>query len=184
MPMNSHMPKLFALMALAFFMVSCSNDMDVVKAITINSKTPTEAGKEIETIYSSDGKIEMVMKSPVVKSYTLADEPYVEMPEGVTVYFYDSLQQVNAYMKSKYAKNFDKKEIMEARNNVEVLNDAGEKLNTELLIWDQKKRIIYSDKFVKITTEDEVLFGEGFESDETFDKWRILKPKGTFLLKD
>lgn len=163
---------------------SCSNDIEAVKNIAVNDLSPSESGKDVETIYSKDGVIEMVMKSPVVNSYSLREQPYVEMPKGVTIHFYDSLQHVNSYMKSNYAINYDSKEIMEARNNVEVLNDAGEKLNTELLIWDQKKRIIYSDKFVKITTEDEVLYGDGFESDETFDKWRIKKPKGVFTLKD
>ena len=64
-----------------------------------------------------------------------------------------------------------------------VVNQQNQTINTELLIWDQKKAMIYSDKFVKITTEDEVLFGDGFESDETFDKWIILKPRGSFRVE-
>jgi hypothetical protein len=40
-------------------------------------------------------------------------------------------------------------------------------LNTEYLVWDQKKKIIFSDKKVQVTTPNDIIFGEGFESDET-----------------
>ena len=73
---------------------------------------------------------------------------------------------------------------MEAKNNVVIVNAEGEQLNTEHLIWDRKKRIIYSNVFVKITTEDEIIMGEGFESNEQFSKYKILKPKGTITKED
>ena len=71
---------------------------------------------------------------------------------------------------------------MEAKNNVVVVNQIGEKLNTEHLIWDEKKRRIYSNDFVKITKKDEIVIGEGMEADESFDKWVIRKPKATFFI--
>ena len=73
---------------------------------------------------------------------------------------------------------------MEAMNDVVITNAEGEKLNTEHLIWDRKAQRIYSEVFVKITTEDEIIMGEGFESNETFSKYKILKPKGTISKED
>ena len=58
------------------------------------------------------------------------------------------------------------------------MNNKGEKLNTEKLVWDQKKQIIYTDKFVRITTKNEVLTGEGMESKQDFSNWVIKKPRG------
>ncbi len=37
---------------------------------------------------------------------------------------------------------------------------------------------------MKITTEDEVIFGHGLESNQDFTKYRIKKIKGTINLKD
>ena len=65
-----------------------------------------------------------------------------------------------------------------------VVNKKGETLNTEHLIWEEKTEKIHTDEFVKITTEDEVIFGHGFESNQDFSKYRIKKIKGTIDLKD
>jgi hypothetical protein len=37
---------------------------------------------------------------------------------------------------------------------------------------------------VKITTEDQILMGNGLESDETFSEYEIKNLTGTILLKD
>ena len=73
---------------------------------------------------------------------------------------------------------------MEAKYDVVIVNSEGERLNTEHLIWDRKNQRIYSNVFVTITTEDEVIMGEGFESNESFTKYKILKPKGTISQED
>ena len=73
---------------------------------------------------------------------------------------------------------------MEAKEDVVVTNIKGEKLNTEQLVWDQKSGKITSDVFVKITTEDQVLMGEGLIANEDFTNYRILKPRGTISIAD
>ena len=74
---------------------------------------------------------------------------------------------------------------MEAYKDVVVINnEKNEKLNTEHLIWDQSKKMIFSNVAIKITTKDEVIFGDGLESDETFDKYEIINPTGVFHVSD
>ena len=126
----------------------------------------------------------MVLKSPLLNKYAENDMPsYIEMPKGVEVYFYDSLNKVKSLLTANYAIDYENKKLMEAENNVVVVNEKGEKLNTEHLTWDQNKKIITSDKFVRITTKDEVLFGDGLDADEGFNKWVIKKPKGILNIK-
>jgi hypothetical protein len=62
------------------------------------------------------------------------------------------------------------------------MNNKGERLNTEKLIWDQNRQLIYTDKFVRITTPSEVLTGEGMESTQDFSDWTIKTPRGRFPL--
>jgi len=164
--------------------VACKNDLQIVKQLCISDNSPIESGKNVEVIYSTDGQVDMMIKSPLLNRYDHENEPYTELPEGVLVYFYDSLMSISSSMTSKYAIRFDAKQMMEAKNDVVVINEAGEKLNTEHLIWDEIKGTIYSDKAVTITTEDEILFGEGFESDETFNQWIIKKPTGMLTVKE
>ena len=65
-----------------------------------------------------------------------------------------------------------------------VVNAEGEKIETEELIWNEKDAKISSDKFVKITTPDEILMGEGFEANEDFTRYKIKKVKATLKVKE
>lgn len=60
----------------------------------------------------------------------------------------------------------------------------GEKLNTEHLIWNEDSAKIYTDEFVKITTTDEIIMGEGMEANQDFSKWKIYKIRGTINVKE
>lgn len=112
------------------------------------------------------------------------DKQYIEFPKGMKILFYDDSMSVNSQLKADYGIRYEKEGKMEAKRNVEVINVKGEKLNTEHLIWDETKDSIYTKAFVKITTGDEVMYGDGLESNQDFTKYRIKNIKGTFNLKD
>jgi LPS export ABC transporter protein LptC len=93
--------------------------------------------------------------------------------------FYERDGKIQSYLTAEYGISYpDEKQII-VRNNVEILNVKGEMLNTEELKWDQKNRKIVTDKFVKITTPDQIITGTGLESDEAFSEWEILNVSGT-----
>ena len=99
--------------------------------------------------------------------------------------FYDSLFNITTTITGDYGIHYQDKKQMEARKNVIVTNfETGERLDTEELIWDQKKEVIYSNKFVKITSEDGVLFGDGLEAEQDFSKRRIINPSGEIEVED
>jgi len=168
------------MMAMLF---SCENDLGKINIITSKDNTPFEISKNVQLYYSEDSKVQVLLKAPLLERY-LGERPYLEMTKGIEAYFYDSLMNVSSQLKANYAISYENDKLTEARNNVIVINKKNEQLNTEHLIWDQRKAIIYSEVFVKITTPDEILFGEGFESDEKFERWHIKNPKGSFSLKE
>ena len=63
-----------------------------------------------------------------------------------------------------------------------VRNIEGDILETEKLNWNQQKEEIFTDEFVKITTENEVIFGEGLVSNQNFSRYTIRKIKGTITI--
>jgi hypothetical protein len=65
-----------------------------------------------------------------------------------------------------------------------VINEINEKLETEVLFWNQEKDLIYTDRFVKMTSEDELIQGIGFQSDSHLTKRRIFKETGIINIKD
>ena len=72
---------------------------------------------------------------------------------------------------------------MEVKYNVEVVNVNGEKLNTEQLTWDEQKQKIVSNAFVKITTAEEIITGNGLEANQDFTQYEIKEITGTIRLE-
>jgi len=106
------------------------------------------------------------------------------MPKGITGNFYNDEGKAESYLSAEKGISYQTQKITEVSQNVVVMNNKGEKLNTEKLIWDQKKQIIYTDKFVRITTKNEILTGEGMESKQDFSDWVIKKPRGVISIQD
>jgi hypothetical protein len=65
-----------------------------------------------------------------------------------------------------------------------VINESGDKLETEVLNWSQEKDLIYTDRYVKITNEDQVIHGFGFESDSHLNNRKIKKVQATIYFND
>ena len=91
---------------------------------------------------------------------------------------------VKAAKKANYAIKFEEDNRMEVMNDVVVVNRFGEKLNTEHLIWEANTDRIHTDEFVKITTKDEIIYGDGLEANQDFTKYKILNIKGVLNIDD
>lgn len=157
--------------------------MEEVNAIVEEELLPTEVAEEIRIIYSDSAQLKVILEAGHMERFQ-GENPYLEMSEGVHVRFYSDGVRVESELTSNYAISYQNSDIMEAKENVIVVNKKGETLNSEHLIWDKKEEKIYTEEFVKITTEDEVIFGHGFESNQDFSKYRIKKIKGTINITE
>lgn len=170
-------PCLFILM---IFSTACSNDPEVVRQMTTQDTLPQQQADDVVMYYSEFGDVVFELHSPKVVSYQ-DEEPKTIFPEGLEVIFYDSTgQTIQTKLTANYGIKIDKERRMIAQGNVVVNNiEKQERLNTEELIWSQRDKKIFTDKFVTITTKEQVLYGEeGMESDESFNTWTIKKLKG------
>jgi LPS export ABC transporter protein LptC len=168
----------FILALLGFLLSGCENDLEKVKLVTDHSKEAVETSEKLEILYSDSAKVKLKLTAPLLERYH-GEKPYTELKKGVKVEFYDDDMNVISQLTAGYAKRLDAESMMEARTNVVIVNQKGEKLNTEKLIWNERTAKIYSDAFVRITTADKVIFGNGFEADQDFTNYRIYKIKGT-----
>jgi LPS export ABC transporter protein LptC len=167
------------LLGLAMFF-SCSPDLEKIETITRKDNLPVEVAENLRILYSSHARIQMIMEAPRMERYE-GEEPYMELPEGFVMTFFDDHMNETSRISANYAIQYEKDDLIDARNDVVVENmETREKLNTEQLIWDRKNELIYSDKFVKVTSEEDVLYGQGFESDERFTSWVIKDIWGSF----
>ncbi len=160
---------------------SCKNDIKEVHALTSDTKLPIQTTYNASYDYTEGGKLKNRLVVTQLDRY-IGEDPYVEVSNGFTMFIYDSLEHVEAELSAQRGIYREELFIMEAREDVILLNKAGDQLNTEELIWLQDSGIIYTDKFVKITRADGVLFGEGMVSNESFTKYSIKKPTGEMNL--
>ncbi len=161
---------------------SCKkNNIAEIYNLTKIDTTSSQSVWNLETIYTDSGKVKMKISAPLVQRFEAAEDENKKtlFPKGMKVSFYDSNEEVKSWLSSKYAIYHESENLWEASDSVVAVNEDGKTLNTELLFWDEKKQIIYSDKFVKITTEKEVIYGDGFEADQSFTYWEITNVKGT-----
>ena len=88
------------------------------------------------------------------------EEPYIEFKDGLKVQFFDDKGKKESELNADYAIIDEKNDLMLAEKNVIVRNVNGDILETEKLSWDKLKEEIYTKDNVKITTENEVIFGK------------------------
>jgi len=168
---------IFLLLVLAS-LSSCENDMKTVQDISTRTELPIRTATNTEMLYSDSAHVKVKLTAPTLNQF-IGDNPRIVMPKGVHVSFYNDSLIVTTDLTADSAVRKEKSKVMEAYRNVIVINRKGETLHTEKLIWDEQKRIIYTDVHVLITTaNDEILEGEGMEANEDFTKYKIKKPHG------
>jgi LPS export ABC transporter protein LptC len=156
----------------------------MVNLLAEREQVPSLTAKKFEILYTENGNPRILVEAPETEYFQHAEEPYYEFPKGITVFNYDDSLKIESTITANYAIFYEKKELWIARYDVVAQNRIGQILNTEQLYWDQKSKKIYSEDMVKITSEDDIIFGEGFDSDENFDNWVIRKISGSIYLDE
>lgn len=171
----------FLLVLCTAVLSSCENDIEKITLITGKQELPVESSENLTILYSDSARVKVKITTPKLTRIA-SENPVTELPKGMLVEFYDSDMKISSTLQARYALRKDLESIMEAKNDVVVVNAKGEKLNTEHLIWNEKTSKIYSDKFVKITTPDKIIYGNGFEANQDFTSYKIFNIKGTITI--
>lgn len=141
-----------------------------------------EKGKDVEINYSDDGVVRIQASGHTVTRYNTS-KPYLEFSDGMKLLFFNADHVVESTLTAKYATAIENSHSMTARDSVKVVNNRGEVLNTDELIWDEDKKIIYSNSFVKIATADEIIYGNGMIANENFTDYTIKHITGIIKVK-
>jgi len=163
-------------------LLSCKNDMDKVASFRQNDTIPVESVIDVQYLFSENAILKTKLTAPLLNRFEIPDV-YIELPKGFLLEMYDSTGVLSSTITANWARKYEHKKLLEAKYNVVVTDFVEDKvINTNYLVWDEGQNKIYSDKFVKITTPDKIIYGDGFESDQYFTEYRIIQPKGEILL--
>lgn len=172
-----------AVIFLSLLVFSCENKIDFIpKSDLLN--LPSLTVKKFETFYTDSGKLQLTMSAPLMEQFNNNETPYYEFRSGIKVTFYEGHKDPSGTVTAKYAKYTRSDNLWELKDSVVVINEGKDKLETEVLYWDQPKNLIYSDRFVKITNENQIVLGTGFESDPQLNNRKIKKVSATIYIPD
>lgn len=166
------------------FGISCTenNVAEIAKISADRSKIPVSISKNL-TLSLSDSAVKKIkITTLLLKRYDNAIPAYNEMPNGIHISFLDSAGYSEATVDANFAKHFPESQILELENNVIIVNKEGDKLNSEHVTWNSATHKISSDNFVKITTEDQIIYGDGFIANEDFTDYQINHIKGIIAI--
>lgn len=157
--------------------------METIKEISIQNQSvfPVETIKDCEIIYSDSSKVRVLLSAAIMNRFN-HEKKYLEIEDGLKVQFFDESGKKESELLSDYAIIDEENDVMQAQKNVVVRNVNGDILESETLNWSQEKQEIFTDDFIKITTANEVIFGQGLVSNQNFTKYTIKKIKGTISI--
>ena len=171
--------------AICLVIVSCENDIEKIKKLTSGEDLPPLSAEGYQVIDSDSTVVRLKIDTPemVIHGEDNEKDPFTEFPKGVKITQYDSRMNIISDITSQYAKYYSKSERWEAKINVVAVNQKGDTLKTEFLVWDKKKGKIYSDQFVKIIQKDQVTTGTSFESNQDFSEYTFKNLKGQMYVE-
>lgn len=158
--------------------IGCKNDPKEINALITKGAQQEDKAEDVTILYSDNGHVKMKLYAKEFVKNDVAKPPYTEMRRGLKVEFFDDSLNVESTLNARYARYYEKQNNILIRDSIVIVNKKGEKLNTEELVWNQSAKKLFTEKFVKITTPTQVMYGDGLEANEDFTWYRILNPKG------
>ena len=134
--------------------------------------------------YSDSAKVKVIVTAPTLLRFNEAANIRQEFPDGTRVEFLDEFGTINSLLTADYAIRYEAKSVIIVQGNVIWTSIDGKRLESEELIWDERKKRIHTKKFVHIVTKEQDVYGYGLEADQDFNTWSILAPFGDLKVDD
>lgn len=161
---------------------ACENDLQQVNRLVKQDEVSIEKATGIEVLYSDSAQLKARVTAPESLHYMDVGKPRQTFPKGIRVDFYNGTKAPDSHLTAKYAERDNQTLRVQLRDSVIVWSPT-ERLETEELFWNEQQELITSDRLVKITTQDEVIYGKGFESNTNFTNWTIRQVTGRVRVK-
>ena len=140
------------------------------------SKIPGMVTTDVSMLVSDSGVIRYHANTPIWYTYNLdAKKSYWYFPEGIELQQLDEEMQPAGKLQADTAYHFEKEQQWHLIGNVRVSNTKGEKFNTEELYWDMRKHTVYSDSFIHIERNRDILEGYGYEEETSDDGEHLVE---------
>jgi LPS export ABC transporter protein LptC len=168
----------------AVAVAACKNDLQKVRELDDAKNVPSLLIENMHTRTTELGVLKSRIMAPELRQYHFAEEKHTDFPRGIKFYRYRDSSLLESSLVADEGINYEEKELWEVTGNVVMVNQKGEKLETDKLFWNQKEKRIYTDAWVKITSADATINGTGLVSDEEFNEYEVLHINNSVIYVD
>jgi LPS export ABC transporter protein LptC len=167
------------LLAISVSLSSCK-DSEIKEPVEYTG--PLRKIKDVELFYTEKNTVKVKMVAADVYEFENGDR---EFPNGLYIEFFNEFGKLESTLKANRAYFFKKENQWRGRGNVEVKNiEKNEQLNTEELFWKPADEKIFTEKFVTIRQQGDVIYGQGLEAKQDMSEYEIKKPQGEIEVKE
>ena len=146
-------------------------------------EVPVQVVHDLQILQTEGGEATMRMHAPVMqKFYFYKDslqQSYEFYPDGFFVDAYTENGELETTIVSQQARHVttEGRESWSAFGDVVIINHIkGEKMETDTLYWNRAEKKIYTDCYVRLTSDSGLMQGYGMTSDDRARNSVILRP--------
>jgi LPS export ABC transporter protein LptC len=161
-------------------LIGC-NSVNEIKELSSEGDDPVEVTKGVTMYYSDMGDSKMRLVSPEVHRFEDNTNMILECPIGMEITFFDSLENIESVLKANYGKLYTKDQYMVVKEDVVFYNESRDTLFTDLLNIYFQKDSIYTDRPVKVSSENGVITGNELVANSNFTFYRLLNIKDSHI---
>lgn len=175
----------FLTVVLSHICISCGGSgKQYAQAVTSRDSSSFVTTYGADVLISENGTVRYHVIAEEWMMFDRMNPPFWRLNKGVYLEIYDSLMQVESTLKADTAIYFNKKGLWQLRSNVHAENVDNEQFDTPELFINNTSHRIYSDSLIRISQEDRILVGVGFESNSNMTEYFIKHTKGVFPVSD
>jgi LPS export ABC transporter protein LptC len=148
----------------------------------VEYKGPLREVEKLESYYTENDMVKTKVMADLVYELKNGDR---EFPKGVYMENFDVTGKLESTLKANYAYFYKEKNLWQGKGKVEVKNVVkNEQLNTEELFWKQIEKKIYTEKFVTIRQQGDVIYGTGMDAMQDLSDYVIHHPEGELEVQE
>lgn len=183
----SGLARITTALALALF-AGCEKEQNTLppNLEELRRSEPLTESYGVDYIYSEKGTRMARIRAPRAFEEYVGEKEGTRMVfnRGVNLVFYDSSGRKQSSLRADSANHYRNQGYAEAFGNVVLVNANQEKLETEKLYWYAREEKLRTDAFVKITSPDEVIYGDSLEANLNLSEYVIYKIRGQLQVED
>ena len=161
---------------------SCQDSLKQVQKIGVSDNEPIGEEYNSNLKYTDSGRVSANLISTKMLDYSNRDFPFYKFTDGVTLYIYKGGKKSTIVADNAFV--YTNTDLIDMQDNVVITTHDNRVLKTDQLFYDQKKEWLSTNKPVSFKTEQDLINGNGFDSNSSFSNAEVLEVTGIITLDE